>query len=216
MSSNPEGPVGQLIVQAFEVSQSEHQTIMAQCIKASFRAGSKIPDSRMSVAIQRLGRLDVLCRSLEDELLHSPSAEGQLDFRHQYLLMFSDLWIGSAYAITYAFSDRDLYKGDQEFEAIAEDLRLIRVQVEKHQIASDWKLDQPLDFVTAPNQSGTIRTFRYDKNNRLRAHIGRVGQSEKQSVVWEVIVVNGDTTRWLERRSLSDRLLTGIDKVTQG
>jgi hypothetical protein len=114
------------------VSQSQHQHIAKQWITASFRAGSKIPNSRISVTIQRLGQLDTLCRSLEDELRHSPPAAGELDFRPQYLIMFSDLWIGSAYAITYAFSDRDIYKGNQGFEAVAEDLRLIRVQIEKH------------------------------------------------------------------------------------
>jgi hypothetical protein len=186
--------------------------VVQQWITASFRAGSKIPESAMSSSIQRLGELDTLCRVMEDDLARQPPAEGGLDFRFHYLKLFSDVWVGSAYAISYAFSDRGLYKEDQDFETLAEDhLRLIRVQLEKHQIASDMKLVQPLDLIADPNQ-GPPRTFQYDKNDRLRAHIGRAGLSNKFSIMWEVIDTKRNTDRWLERRLLADRLLKALSR----
>jgi hypothetical protein len=114
---------------------------------------------------------------------HRLAQSGQQNSRlgRVLLLLLSELWVGSAYAISYAFPDRRIFRGDQEFEALSEDLRLIRVQIEKHQIASDRKLDVPLDMVTPPGQPRTIRTFQYDKSNPLRAHIGRFGLSDRNS-----------------------------------
>jgi hypothetical protein len=205
-SSRPE--IGELIVEAFQTSQKMQSAVMQEWITASFRAGSKIPESAMFSSIQRLGELDAVCRAMEDDLVRRPPT---YDFRFHYLRLLSDLWVGSAYAIGYSFSDRGLFKGDQDFDTVAEDLRLIRVQLEKHQIASDKKLSQPLDLVTDPNQ-GPIRTVQYDKNDQLRAHIGRTGLSEKYSVMWEIIDIRGNTDRWLERRSLADRLLKALSK----
>jgi hypothetical protein len=126
-------------------------------------------------------------------------------------MLLSNLWVGSAHAIRFAFSDRGLYKGDQDFETLAEDLRLVRVQLEKHQIASDWKLDQPLDMITGPGP-GHPRTFQYNKNDPLRAHIGRWGFSDRRSAMWEVIDVRANSVRWLERRALADQLLNVLAK----
>jgi hypothetical protein len=205
--------VGNLIVDAFVASRSMNPAIANEWIKASYKGGGQVPESAMLVSIQRLGELDALCRALEDELTVAPPSEGNLDLRPNYLMLLSELWIGAAYAISYAFSDRGLCKGDQEFESVAEDLRLIRVQLEKHQIPSDRKLDEPLDLTTGPGQLGTVRTFRYDKNNPLRGHIGRTGMSDRWSPMWEVIdVKNNITMRWLERRSLAERLLKALLK----
>jgi hypothetical protein len=210
-SNRPE--ISQLIVEAFQTSQKMQSAVAKEWIAASFRAGSKIPESAVSTSIQRLGDLDTLCRSMEDDLVRQPPIEGGLDLRIHYLRLLSDLWVGSAYAICYAFSDRGLYKGDQDFERVAEDLKLVRVQLEKHQIASDNKLDQPLNLVTDPGQSSApIRMFQYDRKDRLRAHICRTGLSKRYSMMWEVIDVKKNTDRWLERRSLADELLKALLK----
>lgn len=199
--------VGQLLVAAFNVSRQAHGATGEQWIKASFRAGGAIPESAVFVSIQRIGDLDLLCRALEDELLRVSSPEGAIDLRLNYLMLISDLWIGAAYAITYALTDRGLYKDHAAFQDLAEDLRVVRVQLEKHQIASDRRLDQPLDPVTAPGQPGEVRSFQYDKNNRLRAHIGRTGLSARRSAMWELVDVKANTMRWVERRDLADRML---------
>jgi hypothetical protein len=201
--------VGNLIVDAFRTSQSRHSTLAVQWIAASHKAGGKLPASAVSASIQRLGDLDLLCRTMEDELSQDPQMTG--DPRFHYLMLLSDLWVGSAYAICFAFSSRGLFAADQQFEAISEDLRLIRVQIEKHEIASDRMLAEPLDMVTAPGQ-GSIRSFRYDKSDPLKAHIGRFGQSERKSAMWEVIDLKGNTMRWLERRSLADRMIDVLSK----
>jgi hypothetical protein len=88
----------------------------------------QIPASLAIVSIQRVGELDLVCRALEDELTQSPPKEGEVDLRDNYLMVLSELWIGAAYAICFALSDRKLRLDEPDFVSLAEDLRLIRVQ----------------------------------------------------------------------------------------
>lgn len=199
--------IGQLIVQAFHIGRGLYPETAEQWIKASYRAGGQIPNSSAFRTFQQIGELDVLCRALEDEIARIPSADGQIDFRFHYLMLFSELWVGAAYAISFALTDRGLFQTNDAFKSLAEDLRVVRVQLEKHQIASDRKLDKPLDLVTGPGQLGEVRSFQYDNKDPLRAHIGRTGLSDKSSAMWELIDLKANVMRWVERRNLADRML---------
>jgi hypothetical protein len=83
--------IGQLLVGAFALSRDRNQPIYKRWIAASWRVGSKIPDSMVMASIQRAGEVDLICRALEEELLEKPSAEGEMDFRDNYLMMFAEL-----------------------------------------------------------------------------------------------------------------------------
>jgi hypothetical protein len=72
----------------------------------SFRVGSRLPQSLLSVSIQRLGEVDLVCKALEKELVEQPPKDGELDFRPNYLAVLSEWWIGSAYAICFILKDR--------------------------------------------------------------------------------------------------------------
>lgn len=104
------------------------------------------------VSIQRTGELDLVCRALEDELAQFPPKDGEMDLRDNYLMMFSELWIGAAYAICFALKGRKLRSDEPDFVRLADDLRLVRVQIEKHQIPSDQDLSGP------PNRQLVDRT----------------------------------------------------------
>lgn len=204
------GPsIGQLITATFAVARSKYPALAQQWVTASARTGSKIPASLAIVSIQRVGELDLVCRALEDELAQCPPREGEMDLRDNYLMMLSELWIGAAYAICFALKDRKLRVDEPDFVSLAEDLRLIRVQIEKHQIASDRQLEDPLSLSTGPAKPGDApeRVVSYDKSNPLRAHIGRSGISQRRSVMWEVIEVRTKSMRWIERRQTADKLL---------
>ncbi|TCU68254.1 hypothetical protein EDE08_109349 [Bradyrhizobium sp. R2.2-H] len=204
--------VGSLIVEIFRASREMQPSLAQKWVTASHRAGSRIPESLISESIQRVGELDAVCCAIEDELHLLPPKDGEMDFRFHYLAFLADLWVGAAYAVCYAFASRKIFPGDQEFDALAEDLRLVRVQTEKYEIPSDRKLDAPIEMVTAPGQPGSPRRFRYDKTDPQRAHIGRIGMSDRRSPMWEVIDLNTNTMRWLERRALAERLLDVLAK----
>jgi len=202
--------VGHLIVGAFAKSRAEFGEIYKLWLSTSGRVGSKIPGSLAVVSIQRIGEVDLVCRSLEEELLQQPPAPDEMDFREGYLLMLAEWWIGSAYAISFALKSRGLLSERSEFQQLAEDLRLVRVQIEKHQIPSDRKLTEPLQMSTGPAQPGDEapeRFQQYDKDDPLRAHIPRMGFSDRRSPMWEVIDLKSRTMRWVERRALADSML---------
>jgi hypothetical protein len=98
--------VGQLITATFAIARSKYPELTQRWVTASWRTGSKIPDSLAMVSIQRAGELDIVCRALEDELTQSPPKEGEMDLRDNYLMMLSELWIGAAYAICFALKDQ--------------------------------------------------------------------------------------------------------------
>ncbi len=174
----------------------------------SWRIGSQLPQSLLPISIQRLGEVDLVCRAVEKELLERPSGDGEMDFRFNYLTVLSEWWVGSAYAVCYTLKDRQILT-DPVFLKLADELRMIRVQIEKYEVPSDKKLTEPLLF--SPTQLREDEKeppiYQYDKNDRLRAHIPRRGLSSRHSAMWEVFDVNADEARWYERMELSDRLL---------
>lgn len=175
-------------------------------IGTSWRIGSQLPQSLLSISIQRLGEVDLVCRALETELMTQPQQAGDLDLRPNYLAVLSEWWIGSAYAICYALKDRKILSAD-EFLRLADDLRMIRVQIQKYEVPSDKKLTEPLQF--SPTQLRPDEKeppiYAYDKSDPLRAHISRRGISARFSYMWEVFDVKADASRWYERLELSDR-----------
>jgi hypothetical protein len=71
-------------------------------------------------------------------------------------------------------------------------------------IASQGKLTAPLQMRTYDQTDGYVFT----KDDPQRSHIMPIGISARGSVVWQAIDVRADAVRWIERRSLSDRMIT--------
>jgi hypothetical protein len=194
--------IGNLIVAAFGLSRSNEPKLNERWIWMSHRIGSKLPRSLLSVAIQRLGEVDLVCRALESEMLSQPPREGELDLRFNYLVVLSEWWISSAYAICFTLKDRKILD-DPEFLTLADDLRMIRVQNEKFELPSDRKLTEPLKFSPAklrPDEK-EAPIYVYDKTDPLRAHIAQKGLSTRRSLVWEVFIFD---TKMAKAVGLSD------------
>ena len=209
MTDTPAGAsIGQLIVAAFGLSKNADPKLNERWIWMSHRIGSKLPRSLLSVAIRRLGEVDLVCRALESEMLSQPPREGELDLRFNYLVVLSEWWISSAYAICFTLKDRKILD-DPEFLTLADDLRMIRVQNEKFELPSDRKLTEPLKFSPAqlrPDEK-EAPIYVYDKADPLRAHIAQKGLSARRSLVWEAFVTKTGESRWFERLELADRML---------
>lgn len=207
--------IGQLLSLLFAAGRASNRELNEEWIKASINIGGALPRSLIMVSVQRLGEVDLVCRSVERELLTQPSQEGVMDFRPNYLQVLSEWWIGSAYAICFALKDRKL-RTDDTFLRLADDLRLVRVQLEKYEIPSDRALSDPLLLSpTTRSDEEAPPIYRYDKNDPLKAHIPRTGMSERRSVMWEVIDTKTTSMRWLERTELSERFLNVLSKGTQ-
>jgi hypothetical protein len=208
MTSGSVPTVGQLLVAAFGFSRAKNTQLNRRWIDMSWNIGSQLPQSLLSVSIQKLGEVDLVCRALETELMTQPEQAGDLDLRPNYLGVLSEWWIGSAYAICYTLKDRKI-SSEAGFLRLADELRMIRVQIEKYEVPSDRKLTEPLRF--SPTQlrpdEKEAPIYTYDKTDRLRAHIAGKGVSARRSLMWEVFDSKAQEGRWFERLELSDRML---------
>ncbi len=125
-----------------------------------------------------------------------------------YQNMLSELWIGGVYETTRLLIDRKLAPDTDEFRSLAHDLRLLRIPLDKHEIASQGQLKQPLQMRRHPPNNDSADTYVYDKADPRRAHIMRTGISPRGSAMWRVIDLKVKEEQWVERRALSDRFLS--------
>lgn len=195
--------VGQAYARAFQRHPETHR----RWITASSKLGGRLPHSLLPVAIQRIGRLDMLLRSMEDEV--NPQTENHTDIEllaFDNLSSLSDLWIGSTYEIFRHSEERFIQFSGEEFGIIAHHLRLIRIPLEKHEIAQDWNLAVGLELKSPPNNDASD-IYVYERKSKARAHIMPMGMSERGAIMWNVIDLKARTQFWIERRELSDRVL---------
>jgi len=198
--------VSPLIVAAFGQAAQKYPEIHRSWITASFRVGSLLPNSLLSMCIQRDGWLDMVLRCMEDELAAGSHAGAQGEYHFQNLL--SELWIGSVYETLRLLKARKLMPDSGESLALLNDLSLIRMPLEKHEIAKDQALKNPLQMQAHPPNNERTDFYVYDKDDPTRAHIMPRGVSPRGSVMWQLLDVKANQERWVERRGLSDRLLS--------
>ncbi len=188
---------------AFGLARQRHGEIYRRWISASFAIGGQLPDSLLSESVQRAGEMDLILRCLEDEFALPETAA--IMFKAHWNFMFAAVWIGQAYDAIRLL--RVIQDESKEHDQIAHDLRLLRIALEKHQIAEDRKLTEPLKMVRQPPKGDETDNYIYSPDDPQRSHIMPCGISPRGSVVWQVVDLRANTARWIERRDLSDRIL---------
>ncbi|MDT2022372.1 hypothetical protein [Methylocella sp. CPCC 101449] len=191
--------VSALIMAAFNQSYHLHQDVLKAWIDISFSIGGTLPRSSLTMTIQRLGRLDTLIRAIEDERYEDPwMAEPHTSLAEQ--------WIGDAYAVTHTIKSKKLNLQPEGFSELAHDLRILRVQLEKHEIATGAATKQPIELEIIGSNEQEI----YDASDPDRKHaiITAHGLTKRHSICWLVIdAASTESSRWIERRELSERFL---------
>ncbi len=200
--------VSPYIAAALGLVQSRHRDVWQRWVTVSHKIGGHLPESLLVVSVQHMGKLDMLLRCMEDErrCFRDDGVDLNLcDFQ----VILSQAWVGGVYEIVRLLDDqsRKLESGAEGLKALHHDLRLIRVPLEKHELAGDRKLKDPLTMQRRPPRDNASDTYVYDMNNPRRAHIMPAGVSENGSVKWEATDVEASVSNWLERRSLADRFL---------
>jgi hypothetical protein len=204
-------PISSLVAATFASAIRKHSDLPAVWVRISFRLGGLLPKSMLPASIQQDGNLDVLLRSLEDEYATvAPSAltgEAGL-FVFNYQVMLSEIWVGRFYEHLRLLIERGLLKKTGAAAGLANDFRLLRIPIEKHEIMADWSLAGPLQMQRVPVQGNPSDLYVYDKNDLQRAHIMPRSVSNRGSLMWQVIDLKNKTKeRWIERRGLSDRII---------
>ena len=130
------------------------------------------------------------------------------DFAFHYQKMLSDLWIGSLYEAFRLLIDRKIAPTDNEFLKLAHELRLLRIPLEKHEIAADRKLPDPLLLIRTPSSDVANDYYEYSSSDPTKAHIMPSGISGRGSVMWQVIdATNAIKSFWIERKTCPTELL---------
>jgi hypothetical protein len=187
----------------FNLARLRQNEIYQRWISISWAMGGQLPNSLLSVNVQRDGELDQILRCLEDEFL-LPETSASM-FKAHYSLMLANLWVGGIYETVRLL--REIAGRQREHDPIAHDLRLLRVALEKHQIADDRRLTAPLRMTRHPPNDNATDCYVYSPDDPQRSHIMPTGISARGSVMWQVIDLRANTERWIERRDLSDRIL---------
>jgi len=198
--------VTQLITVAFKLAASRHPELYRTWVTISHRAGSLLPDSMLAATIQRTGEIDMVLRCMEDEFSPAPEGAGEADiFSFNYQKMLSELWVGAVYEIFRVLTcpERKLVL-DSNVSALARDLKLLRIPLEKYEIADH----KNLEMERHPPKSDETDIYHYSKNDPKRRIIMPSKISSRGSVMWHVIDVKKDGSRWLERRALSERIVS--------
>ena len=82
---------------------------------------------------------------------------------------------------------REIDGKQQEHDPLAHDLKLLRVALEKHQIADDRKLKAPLKMGRHPPNNDATDHYVYSPDDPRRSHIMPTGFSARGSIMWQVI-----------------------------
>ena len=202
--------VTQLITAAFMLARFRYPELHKTWNSISARVGGLLPNSLLLSLVHRTGDLDMILRAMEDDFSPAREGAGEVDlFSFHYQKMLSELWVCDVYEIFRLLTDknRKLAPKSNVITVLAHDLKLLRIPLEKHEIAADKKLSEPLLMQTyAPNNNETD-SYYYSKSDARRAYNMPSGVSSRGSVTWYVIDVKSQKSYWLERRALSERIV---------
>lgn len=201
--------VFQLLQGAFDLAAASHYPIRESWVNLSFRLSGSTPHGTMAISVQRIGDLDVLLRSLEAETASGQVPEGiTADSNH---ILLAELWVGSAYEIFRVLKSYIAQDVNSEIHALAYDLALVRMPLEKYQVQGDRGLQVPIELERWPSRDGDMPLV-YDSKNPTRTYIVPKGRSARGSVQWAVIDAKSKEQFWIERLMLSERIVGLLDR----
>ena len=200
--------VSNLITNAFAHAFIQYPEEHEKWTRISHRIGAALPNSLISHSVQKAGNVDLLIKSMEDEFSpdqpETPDLTELMSFNYQCLM--SDVWIGQIYAIFYAQDKAQVLSEEDNFRNIYHHLKILRVTLEKHQIANDRQLKTPLPMQKhPPKDKDTL--YEYSGTDPKRAHHMPRGCSSRGSCMWHVIdIKNNNSSYWIERRQLAEKI----------
>lgn len=199
--------VAQLIIGAFHMARAQFPELNKQWIGVSWKIANNLPASMFPMSVQKAGELDLVIRAMEDLFAQNQKSQTESEpFLEHYLMLLSQTWVASTYEIIRLLHDRDKSFGG-DFQQLYEMLTLIRVPLEKHEIASERKLAEPLPMVKHPPMNNETDVYLYSREDAKRSVILPMSVSERGSPMWCAPNIKSQTSIWIERRDLSERLL---------
>ncbi len=211
--------VRSLVSAAFSQASMHHQETINVWIKISAIVGGELlPDSELVASMQRIGFIDVLLRCMKQETaagILQQQLTADVDLCFHYQVMLSEIWICESYEVFRLLIARKLLSKNHTFETLAHDLKLLRIPIAKHEIANDTKLSKLLQMHKLSIKGEVTDYYEYSPSDPRKAHIMGRGLSDRCSVMWDAIDCASDDPRWLERLSLSERIISFLQSDSQ-
>ncbi|MDE0251215.1 MAG: hypothetical protein OXK72_09480 [Gammaproteobacteria bacterium] len=212
--------INALVNDAFDQAIRQDQKLYESWIDISTQLGGRaLPFSLLGPSVHDIGTLDLVLRCMESETkavfnLDSASRneyEDQFHLAHWCQDMFSKIWISEIYEVFRLLKTRKLIQGNSAFYELENHLRLLRIPFDKHEIAKEDRLkDKPLlkkDLEFKHGTSPLNRYSEYDSKDRRRVYSLESRNSPRGSIEWRTLDLETGNPVWLERLSLSDRVL---------
>lgn len=207
--------VKELISTSFQLAFTHHRELRESWINISHRIGGLLPDSELVVSIQHIGDLDIVLRCMEEEtkvdISRRQDLAGDVDFSFHYQVMLSEVWICNAYEVFRLLKPRQLVNQNDVLKALVDDLTLLRVPIEKHEIANrPYTANDlnPLQMQRLSREGEVTSHYEYSRSDPRRAHIMGKETSVRGSIMWEALDGASCDSRWLERLDLSERIVS--------
>ena len=192
------------ITNTFETAKDRLPELAQRWIHAAVQLGAKLPASGLMMSIQREGSFDLVLRCMEDEHATAPDF-----FAFRYQRMLSEYWISGLYDTLRLLRDRKLLKNETTHMPLFADVELVRMGVDKHEIAKDRDLETLLQqLVRHPFPQIPPGGSVYDPKDPQRAQTPPVTLWQNGSVAWRVFDVRSNANRWVNRRDVSEQVLS--------
>lgn len=195
--------IGALVATAFRSAAQQQAPKHQQWVDASIKISFLRPSSLLISNVQRCGEMDLLLRAMEKEWRPPDAPVDPLLNPFHYQALLSDWWVGSAYEIVRLYLESE--KGNARVEQLGHRLRLLRVPLEKHQIAADRSMSDPMVMVRIG--PGPQSNYTYDPKDPSRTHIMPTAISARGSLMWHVVDIKASGSFWLERQQVADDFL---------
>jgi hypothetical protein len=160
------------------------------------------------VSVQRDGDIDLVLRSVEDEIASGESnLQDPILSPVNYLIHLSSCWISGVYETLRLLRSRDQLEQTDRVADLFRAVELVRITIDKHEIAGDNKLGAPLQMTRLPTTGAPTDAYVYARNDSSRAHIMPTGLSPRGSVIWQPVDLKTSTHRLVERRCVSEQII---------
>ncbi|MEO1020373.1 MAG: hypothetical protein AAFY56_22190 [Pseudomonadota bacterium] len=199
----------QMLASAFSVSATQHNESQDLWVRISFRvqAGLTRAAPKLTQAIQKLGQLDVLLRTLEDESTLDATHFTRPILADNYQILLTEAWICLGSDILTRLKRTHKAAANPTFKDLAHGFRLVRVPIAKFEIAADAKLKNRLVLERHSVGAEKRDSFEYDQSDPNRTYQEICLINENGSVAWLVLDVSAKSNVYVVRRQLSDKFI---------
>ncbi len=200
--------ISEMVAAVFDEAAHQQPDLLRAWIRISVCLGGALPASTVMSSVQKMGYSILFFAAWRTSARSYSRPQGLPEIPYQRML--SETWVGSVYEALRCIVERGSAIANDDVRSLSEDFRLLRIPLEKHEIASDRGALLTLQKI--PPKGDETEVYVYDKADAKHAHIMPMRLSPRGSFDWYVTDLKTGQARWIERRSLSDRMIALFDR----